>query len=102
MRLALPLLAPLAPVAMLGACATMTVPQAEAYCLRQARLAAHPRGAVSLGLGSRGAAFGEAEVEISSDYLLGRDPSQVFATCVQRNSGAPPSRPLYDRPDWKG
>lgn len=85
-----------------AACGPVTVDQAEADCFRQAQLASHPRGTVSLGLGSGGARYAGADVTISSDYLMGRDPAQVYASCVQQESGQPPRRPLYDRPDWRG
>jgi hypothetical protein len=88
--------------ALSAACGPMTVGQAEAYCFRQAQLASHPRGTLGFGIGSGGAHFAGATVEISSDYLAGRDPAKVYAACVQRESGQPPRRPLYDRPDWKG
>ena len=42
------------------------------------------------------------EVEITSDYLLGKDPSAVYESCVMSKTGQAPSRPLYMRPDWTG
>lgn len=85
-----------------AACGPVTVDQAEADCFRTAQLASHPRGTVSLGVGSGGGRYAGADVTISSDYLMGRDPAQVYASCVQQESGQPPRRPLYDRPDWRG
>ena len=88
--------------AVASACGPVSLDQAEAECFRQAQLASRPRGTVGLGISSGGQHIAKGQVEISSDWLTGRDPSQVYASCVQRESGQPPRRPLYDRPDWKG
>jgi hypothetical protein len=87
---------------LLAACGPVPVAQAERQCLGRALLAKHPRGEVSIGASSDGKAVGGLELEVSSDYLLGRDPSAVFDACVMRAAGTPPSRPLYTFPEWKG
>lgn len=79
----------------------MTVERAEAVCLDDARLAAGPRGEIAAGVGT-GGPVSKVEIEIGSDYIQGRDPAEVYDSCVVRKSGQPPTRPLYDRPDWKG
>lgn len=91
----------------LAACGPVPVDQAERTCLRDAQLAERPRTNVSLGVGTglggggtRG--FGSVSVDVSGDYLMGRDPSQVYDRCVQRRSGQPPRRPLQDQPGWAG
>jgi hypothetical protein len=94
---ALALVLPLA----LVACAPIPVDRAEDACFEDARLAAAPRGFVGLGAGSEGVS-GKLSVTVTSDYLQGRDPAQVYESCVFRKSGQMPRRPLYDRPDWKG
>jgi hypothetical protein len=86
----------------LSACGPITLEQAERQCFERARLAQQPRGEVSVGMNSDGKAAGGFELNVSSDYLLGRDPAAVYETCVMSKSGEPPSRPLYARPDWKG
>lgn len=86
----------------LAGCGPTTLAQAERQCFERARLAQQPRGEVSVGVGSGGRVAGGIELNVSSDYLLGRDPSAVYETCVVSKSGEPPSRPLYARPDWKG
>ncbi len=86
----------------LAACGPIPVDQAEKQCLHQAALAVHPRGQIAAGLGSDGKAAGHLDVEISSDFITGRDPSEVFASCVYQKSGQLPTRPLYSRTDWKG
>lgn len=85
----------------LVACGPITVEQAERQCFESARLAQQPRGEVGIGIGSNGKAAGSLELEVSGDYLMGRDPAAVYETCVMAKSGEPPSRPLYARPDWK-
>ncbi len=85
-----------------AACGPVPVEQAEANCLQRAELARRPQGTLGFGIGSGGARFAGVGIDISSDYLMGRDPAQVYAACVQAQSGQPPRVPLYDRPDWKG
>lgn len=93
-------------VALVSACGPVPVAQAETSCLRDAELAASPRGEVTMGVaGGHGASrgvTGEVDLELSTDYLAGRDPSDVFNRCVMRRSGQLPTRSLYDHPDWRG
>lgn len=87
----------------LAACGPIPVAQAERVCMEDAYLATGPRGSVGVGIGTGGGddfAFGGFEMRVSSDYIMGRDPAEVYATCVQRRSGQPPTRPLYDHPGW--
>jgi hypothetical protein len=86
----------------LAACGPVPVERAEESCLEDAMLAQHPRGTVKLGVGSGGHRAASADITISSDYLTGRDPSEVFNSCVKRASGQFPTRPLYDQPGWRG
>ncbi|MFN4193932.1 MAG: hypothetical protein ACK4GM_12815 [Tabrizicola sp.] len=94
----------LLPIALLAltACGPMTLAEAERQCFERARLAQQPRGEVSVGVASGGRKAAGVELTVSSDYLLGRDPSDVYESCVMQKAGQPPSRPLYARPDWKG
>lgn len=85
----------------LAACTPLTVDQAERVCLDNARDATGPRTQMGVGVGSGGVRGGFVQIGVSSDYIMGRDPSQVFAECVQRRSGQMPNRPLYDQPGWK-
>ena len=91
------------PVA-LAACGPIPLAQAERVCMEDAYLAQAPRGSIGVGVGSGGhsRAYGSFEISVSSDYLTGRDPAEVYATCVQRRSGQLPTRPLYDHPGWAG
>jgi hypothetical protein len=86
----------------LAACGPMSVQQAERECLDRAQLAAKPAAKVKIGATSGGKVRGGASLSVSTDYLLGRDPNAIFETCVVSKSGQLPTRPLYDRPDWKG
>lgn len=92
----------LIPFLMLAACGPISVDEAERQCFERARLAQQPRGEVSVGVNSDGKAAGGLELSISSDYLTGRDPAEVYNSCVMSKAGEMPGRPLYDRPDWKG
>ncbi|NHB75428.1 hypothetical protein [Rhodobacter calidifons] len=94
----------LLPAALLSltACGPIPLAEAERQCFERARLAQQPRGEVSVGATSAGRATAGLEVNVSSDFLLGRDPAAVYESCVMAKAGEPPSRPLYARPDWKG
>jgi hypothetical protein len=83
---------------LLAACGPIPRAQAERQCLHDARLAEHPRGSVGLGVGSDGRAHLVGDVTISSDFLQGRDPSQVYDNCVFKRSGEMPSRPYTSIP----
>ena len=85
----------------LSACGPVSLPQAEKACFDRARLAQHPRGSVGLGVNSNGKTSGLLELQVSSDFLQGRDPAAVYDQCVYQKTGLPPSQPLYSRPDWK-
>lgn len=89
------------PLALL-ACGPIPLPQAERECLQRARLAQQPRGEVAVGVGSNGRARSSLKLEVTSDFIMGRDPSAVYDSCVYQKSGQVPSRPLYSFPEWKG
>ncbi|MDH2326439.1 hypothetical protein QCN27_06135 [Cereibacter sp. SYSU M97828] len=92
----------LAPLLLLVACGPIPLEDAERACLRRAELAERPRGHIAIGTGSLGT-YTDLEVSASSDYFMGRDPAAVYNACVyQKSGGEMPSRPLYDRPDWRG
>lgn len=95
-------LAAVALFSLLAACGPMTLAEAERQCFERARLAQQPRGEIAVGVGSGGRKAAGIELEVSSDYLLGKDPSAVYDSCVMNKAGEPPSRPLYMRPDWRG
>lgn len=86
----------------LAACGPMPVDQAERLCTEKANEALRPRGELALGVGSGGRPVGALDVTISTDFLLGRDPAQVFDACVKARSGQFPTRALADQPGWVG
>jgi len=92
-----PLLILLVTVALLPSCGPIPRVDAEKLCIDQARLAQHPRGEVGLGAGSGGLG-GHFEMTVTSDYLLGRDPDAVYASCVHDRSGQQPTRPFSSLP----
>jgi hypothetical protein len=92
----------LLPLALMAACGPIPVDRAERQCFERARLAQQPRGEVNLGVGSGGRTHAGIEVTVTSDYIMGRDPSAVYDLCVQQKSGQPPTRPLYSFPEWRG
>lgn len=84
---------------LLPACAPIPLADAERMCISDARLAQHPRGTVAFGVGSGGYAGAGVGLEISSDYLLGHDPDQVYAACVRNRAGQLPSQPFSSLPE---
>ena len=98
-RIAILALLPLA--ASVSACGPVPVDQAEASCQSNARLAERPRGSVTMGAGAGSdgfsGGFGRVELDISSDYLMGRDPAEVYRSCVMRRSGQLPRQPYYSQ-----
>ena len=86
---------------LLSACGPVSLPQAERACFDRARLAQQPRGTVGLGVNSNGQTSGLLDVQVSTDFLQGRDPSAVYDQCVYQKSGMAPSQSLYSRSDWK-
>lgn len=62
-------------------------------CEERARAAQGPTGSVTIGTNSNTGPYSGVEVGITSDFLLGRDPNEVYAECVQSRTGAAPIRP---------
>jgi hypothetical protein len=86
---------------LLAGCGPISVQQAEKECFERARLAQQPRGQVGVGINSDGNVGGNAEITVTSDFILGRDPSAVFDTCVVERSGQLPTRSLTSFPAWR-
>jgi len=86
----------LAPALALCACATgeVTLAEAEAACAHRAQAAAAPTGAISIGAGNRTGLFGGISIGVTSDFLAGRDPRDVYTSCVERKTGQQPVTPL--------
>jgi hypothetical protein len=91
----------LIPILLLAACGPIPVDDAERLCFDRARLAQQPRGEVAVGVTSDGGAASRIELNLSSDYIMGRDPAQVFAACVRSRSGQQPTRAFYEMPGYR-
>lgn len=83
----------------LAACGPVPRADAERDCISTARMAQHPRGEVGIGYGSGGRGRAYLDLGVSSNYVLGRDPDQVYASCVYQRSGQMPSRPFTSLPE---
>ena len=94
------------PAAVLGfalavsGCAYMSVGRAESTCVEDAKAARGPTGTIALGTTSEGAQ-GKADVTISSDWVFGRNPEEIYNSCVLRRSGQAPVTPLASQPGWR-
>jgi hypothetical protein len=79
----------------LAACGPVSPRLAADQCEQRARAALGPTGEVYLGVASgiKGPAWG-AKVGVSSDFIEGRDPFEVYDSCVRQLSGQGPIRPL--------
>ena len=77
----------------LAACGPMSADRAADLCEDRARAATGITGEIGIGVGTDGAG-GNVELGVTSDYLLGRDPYQVYENCVRQKTGQGPIRPL--------
>lgn len=81
----------------LGLAACTPVPlspeRAADLCEDQARAAQGPTGSASVGVNSNTGGFTSLSVGVSSDFLTGRDPIEVYEQCVFSRSGQAPIRP---------
>ena len=84
----------------MASCGPIPVDQAEAQCLEPARMATGPHGSVAFGADSSGHTGMSVSIGVSSDFLQGNDPSDVFNRCVVQKSGQYPTRPLQQQPGW--
>ena len=88
---------PLVAAALIAACtppAPPTMAQAEAQCRQRADAATRPQTQIAVGVGTGGTSAG-VQIGLSSDYLAGRDPEDVYTTCVTRLTGQAHETPLY-------
>jgi hypothetical protein len=86
----------------LAACGPIPLAEAERQCVERARLAQQPRGEIAMGVGSGGRRSTEFSIEVTSDFIAGKDPAAVYNSCVWQRAGQPPSRPLSAQPGWTG
>lgn len=62
-------------------------------CEQRAREAQAPTASLTLGANNRSGGFVEGSVGLTSDFLRGRDPLQVYEECVFARTGELPIRP---------
>jgi hypothetical protein len=67
--------------------------RAAQQCEERARAAQGPTGSMTVGINSRSGPSVGASVGLTSDFLAGRDPMQVYVDCVMQRTGQPPIRP---------
>lgn len=65
--------------------------RAAEICAERARAAAGPTGAVRIGANSRTGLETGVAVGLSGDFLRGRDPQEVYRTCVTNLVGGMPA-----------
>ena len=83
--------------ATLAACGPVSPELAARQCEERANAAAGPTGSASIGINNKGKVSTGVEIGVTSDYLKGRDPYEVYEQCVIAKSGQPPIRPLVLR-----
>ncbi len=77
-----------------AACTPMTPERAADRCEERARSAQGPDVGLSIGANSNSGPFGAASIGFSTDFLRGRDPLEVYESCVIDLTGQPPIRPV--------
>lgn len=80
--------------ALLAACGPVTPEMAANQCEERARRATGPTGEARIGVNSEKGVVGGVEIGITSDFIAGRDPQDVYESCVFNLTGQPPVRPL--------
>ena len=83
----------LASLLVLAACGTVTPERAAQRCEERAQAAMGPQGTVTVGVNSQSGGFASGNITFSSDYLTGRDPYEIYRTCVIDMTGQEPYRP---------
>lgn len=78
----------------LAACGPVSPELAARQCEERARAALGPTGEIGVGITSDGDTRTSLEIGVTSDYLYGRDPYQVYEDCVRQKTGQGPIRPL--------
>ena len=83
----------------LAACGPMSPERANEICSERARKAAGPTGEVGIGVNSERGLISKVDIEISSDFIAGRDPDAVYAGCMRSLTGQPvPARAVASLP----
>jgi len=77
----------------LAACGQVSPERAADICEERARDAQGPTGGVTIGTNSNTGGFASVEIGVSSDFIAGRDPVEVYENCVFDRTGMAPIRP---------
>ncbi len=77
-----------------AACGPVSPEAASRQCEERAGVTAGPAGYVGVGVKSGGEALSKVSITISSDYVRGLDPREVYDSCVRQKTGQDPVRPL--------
>lgn len=78
---------------LLAACAPPSPERVAEICEERARAAQGPTGGVTIGTNSSTGGFASVEIGVSSDFVTGRDPVEVYESCVFDRTGQLPVRP---------
>ena len=78
----------------LAACGPITPERAADRCEERAQAAQGPQIGLTLGANSNSGPFASGSIGITSDAIRGRDPLEVYESCVFRLTGEPPVRPV--------
>lgn len=81
------------------ACGPVPLQQAERQCAARAYLAQGPQTSLGVRFNSDGTSQIGGSFGISTDYIAGRDPDQVFRDCVAQQSGKFPEHSYQDYPN---
>lgn len=76
-----------------AACGQISPERAAEICEERARDAQGPTGGVTLGTNSRTGGFASVEIGVTTDFIAGRDPVEVYEECVFDRTGMAPIRP---------
>ncbi|WP_439154085.1 hypothetical protein [Yoonia sp.] len=79
----------------LSACSTTppTPEEAARICEKRAQAAQAPEVGMTIGASSSDGPFASASIALSADLLRGRDPMEVYESCVIELTGEMPIRP---------
>ncbi|MEL7344029.1 MAG: hypothetical protein AAFN59_04100 [Pseudomonadota bacterium] len=78
----------------LTACGPISPERAADLCEDRARAATGPTGSIGVGVNSERGGVISGDITITSDFIAGRDPYEVYDSCVRARTGQGPIRPL--------
>ena len=81
-------------VVVLMSCGPVSPELAAKQGEERARAATGPTGSFGIAVNNRGETRTGLSIGVTSDFLKGRDPYEVYDSCVRQKSGQGPIRPL--------